>query len=79
MEYIHQVFVYKTTYLKFKIVHNVYVRIITCITTNSYTILKYNVTNVIKLPTCFVVTAHHPEGRHTEQLKMHKPSSLGIH
>jgi hypothetical protein len=32
-----------------------------------------------RLPTCFGVTSHHLQGRHTEHLKMHKPNSLGIY
>jgi hypothetical protein len=40
----------------------------------------YNKTNCIRLPTCFGMTSHHPQGRHTEhikiQIKIHKPSWL---
>jgi hypothetical protein len=55
------------------------IRITTCITTNSYTILTYyNVTNFMRLLTYVGVTSHYPHGRHTGHLKIHKPSWLGI-
>jgi hypothetical protein len=56
---------------EFKTVHTVYVPPITCIATNSYTILKYNVIDFVRLPTSFDVTSHHPQGKHTEHLKIH--------
>jgi hypothetical protein len=54
---------YKLVFLKlccrFKIVHVMYVFIITtCITANLYTTWKYNATNFVRLLTCFGVTSH---------------------
>lgn len=47
-----------------------------CITINSYTLLTYSVTDVIKVFDMFQCDITSSLGRHTEHLAIHKPSCL---